>query len=84
MRRPERWVAVCGVLALGLTSCEGSSTPPVPTPVAAIDHYISTEARLQTFSGTVLIAQNGKVVLEKAYGWAGNPALAGPGQAERA
>jgi CubicO group peptidase (beta-lactamase class C family) len=36
----------------------------------AIDHYISTEARLQTFSGTVLIAQNGKVLLDKAYGWA--------------
>jgi CubicO group peptidase (beta-lactamase class C family) len=39
-------------------------------PINAIDHFISSAAQHQAFSGTVLIAQNGKILLEKGYGWA--------------
>lgn len=35
-----------------------------------IDHYIAHEVQLQSFNGTVLLAQNGKVLLDKPYGWA--------------
>jgi CubicO group peptidase (beta-lactamase class C family) len=42
----------------------------MPSVVTDIDHYIANEVRLQSFSGTVLLAQNGKVLLDKAYGWA--------------
>jgi CubicO group peptidase (beta-lactamase class C family) len=39
-------------------------------PINAIDHFISSAAQRQAFSGTVLIAQNGKILLDKGYGWA--------------
>jgi CubicO group peptidase (beta-lactamase class C family) len=39
-------------------------------PINAIDHFISSAAQHQAFSGTVLIAQNGKILLDKGYGWA--------------
>ena len=38
--------------------------------ITAIDHFLSTQAQQQRFSGTVLVAQNGKVLLDKGYGWA--------------
>ncbi len=39
-------------------------------PINAIDRFISSAAQHQAFSGTVLIAQNGKILLDKGYGWA--------------
>jgi len=39
-------------------------------PIDAIDRFISSAAQHQAFSGTVLIAQNGKILLDKGYGWA--------------
>lgn len=48
-----------------------TAKPPVKAgPTTAIDHFISTQAQQQRFSGTVLIAQDGKVLLDKGYGWA--------------
>ena len=35
-----------------------------------VDHYLAAQTREQKFSGTVLIAQRGKILLAKAYGWA--------------
>jgi CubicO group peptidase (beta-lactamase class C family) len=47
-----------------------SKPTPKASSITAIDHFISTQAKQQTFSGMVLIAQNGKIVLDKGYGWA--------------
>src|SRR5260370_8120660 len=45
-------------------------TAPKTSPINAIDHFISSAAQHQVFSGTVLIGQNGKILLDKGYGWA--------------
>jgi CubicO group peptidase (beta-lactamase class C family) len=47
-----------------------SKPAPKAGPINAIDHFISSAAQHQVFSGTVLIAQNGKILLDKGYGWA--------------
>src|SRR5260370_6311586 len=47
-----------------------SRPAPKPGPINAIDHFISSAEQHQVFSGTVLIAQNGKILLDKGYGWA--------------
>src|SRR5260370_6037846 len=47
-----------------------SKPAPKAGPINAIDHFISSAAQQQAFSGTVLIAQNGKILLDKGYGWA--------------
>jgi len=73
------------VLAVLLTSCSTpltvnptpqSSTTPVPAaqiasiPASEIDTYLNTLVRLGSFSGSVLIARNGEVLLSKGYGFA--------------
>jgi CubicO group peptidase (beta-lactamase class C family) len=72
------------VLAVLLTSCSTpstvnptpqSSTTSVSTaqiasiPVSEIDTYLNTLVRLGSFSGSVLIARNGEVLLRKGYGF---------------
>jgi CubicO group peptidase (beta-lactamase class C family) len=47
-----------------------AKTAPRASSITTIDHFITTLAQQQLFSGTVLIAQNGKVLLDKGYGWA--------------
>jgi CubicO group peptidase (beta-lactamase class C family) len=47
-----------------------SKPAPKASPVTAVDHFISTQVQQKRFSGTVLIAQNGKTLLDKGYGWA--------------
>jgi len=47
-----------------------SKPAPKAGPISAIDHFISSAAQRQVFNGTVLIAQNGKILLDKGYGWA--------------
>jgi len=73
------------VLAVLLTSCSTpltanptpqSSTPSAPAaqiapvPVAEIDTYLNTLVHLGSFSGSILIARNGEVLLSKGYGFA--------------
>ena len=73
------------VLAVLLTSCSTpltvnptpqSSTTSVPAaqiasiPASEIDTYLNTLVRLGSFSGSVLIARNGEVLLSKGYGFA--------------
>lgn len=73
------------VLAVLLTSCSTpltvnptpqSSTTSVPAaqiasiPASEIDTYLNTLVRLGSFSGSVLIARNGAVLLSKGYGFA--------------
>jgi CubicO group peptidase (beta-lactamase class C family) len=67
----KRLAAASTIAAIGLCAC-GSATAtstPTPTAIAGIDHYITTQVNQQTFSGTVLLAKNGRVLLDKAYGW---------------
>src|SRR5688572_3803327 len=73
------------VLAVLMTSCSTplivtptpqSSTTSVPAaqiasvPASEINAYLNTLARLGSFSGSVLIARNGEVLLSKGYGFA--------------
>lgn len=58
------------LVGISLSSCQSSAPASTPSAVTDIDHYIANEVRLQSFSGTVLLAQNGKVLLDKSYGWA--------------
>lgn len=60
-----------------LTACASSVPALSPTAtqssfpiITSIDHFITTEAQQQRFSGTVLIAQAGRILLSKGYGWA--------------
>ncbi|HEX9097998.1 MAG TPA: serine hydrolase domain-containing protein [Candidatus Dormibacteraeota bacterium] len=69
-------VAVVVIVAAGfayvyptLTSKPAPKAGPA-SPINAIDHFISSSAQHEVFSGTVLIAQNGKILLDKGYGWA--------------
>src|SRR5437867_1716202 len=50
--------------------------PPAPTSIARVDSVASAEARAG-FSGAVLVAHGDSVLLEKAYGHAGQAAVAG-------
>ena len=73
------------VLAVLLTSCYTplttnpipqhvpTSTPAAqvaPVPVSEIDKYLNTLVHIGSFSGSVLIARNGEVLLSKGYGFA--------------
>ncbi len=66
-------VAVVAIAAAGFVYVYPTLTAkPAPKagPINASDHFISSAAQHQVFSGTVLIAQNGKILLDKGYGWA--------------
>jgi CubicO group peptidase (beta-lactamase class C family) len=81
--RPAHFLKL--VLAVLLTSCSTpliisptpqSSTTQVPTveiasaPASEIDAYLNTLVHLESFSGSVLVARNGEVLLTKGYGFA--------------
>lgn len=58
-------------LVLCVSSCQGSTaTNPGAKHATVVDHYIAAQAKEQQFSGTVLIAQHGTILLAKGYGWA--------------
>ncbi|HEV2036586.1 MAG TPA: serine hydrolase domain-containing protein [Candidatus Dormibacteraeota bacterium] len=66
-------VAVVVIVAAGFVYVYPTLTSkPAPKagPITAIDHFISAQMQQQRFSGTVLIAQNGRILLDKGYGWA--------------
>jgi CubicO group peptidase (beta-lactamase class C family) len=66
-------VAVVAIVAAGfvyLYPTLTSKPAPKAGPINSIDHFISSAAQHQVFSGSVLIAQNGKILLDKGYGWA--------------
>ncbi|HAF18900.1 MAG TPA: hypothetical protein DCK96_04020, partial [Chloroflexi bacterium] len=59
-------VAVVAIVAAGfvyLYPTLTSKPAPKAGPISSIDHFISSAAQHQAFSGTVLIAQNGKILL---------------------
>ena len=41
-----------------------------PTPTAPLDRYMQMQVKRNHFTGTVLVARNGKVLLAKGYGYA--------------
>jgi CubicO group peptidase (beta-lactamase class C family) len=57
-------------LLLCVVSCQASTSPPASNHATVVDRYLAAQAKDQHFSGTVLIAQAGKILLAKAYGWA--------------
>ena len=62
--------AVCAFLALSFFKSAAADDTAANTKdfVREVDAYASTEAQQHLFRGTVLVARNGKVVFEKAYG----------------
>lgn len=62
------WIGTLFLMCL--VSCQGSTTSPKADPATTIDHYVAGLTKNQGFSGAVLIAQSGNVLLHKGYGWA--------------
>jgi CubicO group peptidase (beta-lactamase class C family) len=60
----------CATIVVSAAACQTSSPAPVTNGAAAVDHYLAAQFNKQQFSGTVLIAEHGKVLLAKSYGWA--------------
>jgi CubicO group peptidase (beta-lactamase class C family) len=68
MRALQFATMICGVflVAFGATCTRASDA----TPVARLDSYMQMQVKRNHFSGTVLVAQNGKFLLAKGYGYA--------------
>lgn len=58
------------MLVMSIAACQGSSAAPVTNHATVVDHYLAAQAKDRRFSGTVLIAKHGKILLAKGYGWA--------------
>ncbi len=57
-------------LALAVLSLFGTASCPAQDIETKVDEYINAQLKLGAFSGSVLIAQGGKVLLSKGYGMA--------------
>ncbi len=65
------YVSLFVLLTLLLTAC-GNATPitsasPSQTMISHVDDFLTTEVQKEEFSGSVLIARGGKVLLSKGY-----------------
>ncbi len=58
------------MIVMSIAACQGSPAAPITNHATAVDHYLAAQSKQQEFSGTVLIAQHGKTLLAKGYGWA--------------
>jgi CubicO group peptidase (beta-lactamase class C family)/N-acetylneuraminic acid mutarotase len=74
MKQISRYLAICTtILALLLTGCAGiggSKLVVGPEAVTQVDEMLTAMARSGTFTGSVLIAQDGQVLLSEGYGLA--------------
>ncbi len=68
---------VAGLIVVGLglavPPSAGQHGPPVPTSqqlVRRVDAYVGPYVRMRDFSGTVLVARGGRVLVDRAYGLA--------------
>jgi len=55
------------LLALGLAAC---AKRPAPASVEALNEYFAALAQSQQFTGDVLVAEHGRVVFERSFGYA--------------
>jgi CubicO group peptidase (beta-lactamase class C family) len=70
-------LAACGGLAVSVTPSAIATENPVPSPTLAsedptskIDKLLNVHTEGETFTGAVLVARNGKILLSRGYGWA--------------
>ena len=71
MNKARGRFAVLSVLVLMLAAASAAQTPaPVEKQVATADEYLNRLVKDQQFSGAVLVARDGRVVLSKGYGMA--------------
>jgi CubicO group peptidase (beta-lactamase class C family) len=59
-----------GFLVLALTLATTASTAPDSTLTRQLDQYLEARERLGQFSGSVIVASHGRVLLRKGYGFA--------------
>lgn len=91
--RPVSWMwTIVAALCIALAACGGPATarqqtPPTPTATAGmaaagrIDGYLTAETAARRFSGAVLVASHGTVLLRKGYGMS-DMALGAPNRPE--
>ena len=61
------WILAISLPALTLWQ---SPHPPAPTPGVALEEYMAARVKRDHFSGSILIAREGKVLFSKGYGMA--------------
>src|ERR1044072_4437722 len=62
--------SLIGILLLIITSCAAQTSPSDHEIIARIDEYMQALTKLGWFSGSILIAKDGKVLVSKGYGMA--------------
>ena len=60
----------CVLLGISVAAYGCSAATPKASPITVVDQFILNQAQQEQFSGSVLVAQNGKILLDKGYGWA--------------
>jgi CubicO group peptidase (beta-lactamase class C family) len=70
-------LTACGGPAISVTpaaiateSFPATSTPPAEDTTSKIDKILTLHTEGETFTGAVLVARNGKILLSQGYGWA--------------
>ncbi len=66
----RRAAALFALALLVAVSCAAQTAAPAPEWVAQVDDYLSGLVKQNRFSGAVLVARDGRVLLEKGYGFA--------------
>ncbi|HEY0380503.1 MAG TPA: serine hydrolase [Pyrinomonadaceae bacterium] len=66
----RRAAAVAALSLLVAVSCAAQTAAPAPEWAAQVDDYLSGLAKQNRFSGAVLVARDGRVLLSKGYGFA--------------
>ena len=66
---PRIAVIACALVSL-VAGPSRAAAPPADSITAGVDRYLSIRTEMGQFSGAVLIARGGHVILRKGYGWA--------------
>jgi CubicO group peptidase (beta-lactamase class C family) len=54
----------------GCGGASGTASPPAPTPIESIQRGLEKMEAADRFSGTVLVARNGRTIFARGYGYA--------------
>src|SRR5215831_6827605 len=66
-----RWISMAAfVLSWQVRPCSGQAGQADQTLAASMDGYMSTATRSGLFTGAVLVARDGKILISKGYGMA--------------
>jgi len=70
MRPPQSALVICRLLLIAVTGSCTHAIAPTPNAGRQLDSYMRMQVDRNHFTGTVLVAQNGKLILAKGYGYA--------------